>query len=204
MRRVARAQEVTLRRLMAEVEWALEARDGILPTAPPAAGATLVLPERQMRAHREPEGVDTEITFWAAASVVALFRTALVAFKEPHEPLWRGCERLLDHVTREWEAQPPHRDPIFARDGWRCAVPACSSRRNLHDHHIAFRSQGGGNARDNRLGVCAWNHRRGSRRGRGRASGRAPDRVVWELGGCRGWPPVLCTVGDRYLKELTA
>src|SRR3989442_873127 len=45
---VARAGEVTLRRLVAEVEWALDRRDAGLPTAPPPPGATLAPVERQM------------------------------------------------------------------------------------------------------------------------------------------------------------
>ena len=45
-------------------------------------------------------------------------------------------------------------------------MPACSARRNLHDHHLLFRSRGGGNARDNRITVCAWHHLRGIHQGR--------------------------------------
>ncbi len=38
------------------------------------------------------------------------------AFTGPAEPVWRGFEHLLEHVNTEWESQPRHRDPIFARD----------------------------------------------------------------------------------------
>src|SRR5204862_389837 len=41
---VARAGEVTLRRVVAEVEWALDRRDAGLPTAPPPPGATCAAP----------------------------------------------------------------------------------------------------------------------------------------------------------------
>jgi len=61
----------------------------------------------------------------------------------------------VDNVRGEWIAQPRRRDPIFARDGWRCAVPVCSARRNLHNHHIVFRSRGGDNSRDNRVAHTA-------------------------------------------------
>src|SRR5439155_20197127 len=118
----------------------------------------------------------------------------------PTEPAWQGLERLLDHVHQEWSTQPRHRDPIFARDGWRCAVPACTSRRNLHDHHLLFRSCGGGNARDNRITVCAWHHLRGIHQGRVRAWGTAPDAVTWELGTRPGQPPLLTLQGDRYME----
>ncbi|HUE30439.1 MAG TPA: HNH endonuclease signature motif containing protein [Verrucomicrobiae bacterium] len=200
---VARAQAVTIRRLVDEVEWTLAVRDtGGQAAGPPPLGARLVRPERQVCAH----AVDADITFFAPESVAILLRTAIAAFTLPAEPSWRGLERLLDHVHREWSSQPRHRDPIFARDGWRCAVPACTSRRNLHDHHLLFRSRGGGNARDNRITVCAWHHLRGIHQGRVRAWGTAPDAVTWELGTRPGQPPLLTLRGDRYLEvsELMA
>src|SRR5579862_564884 len=74
---VARAGEVTVRRLADEVEWALVVRDGVTPIAPPLPGADLVLEERQMCARRDWEYPDAEIVFRAAVSVVSLFRTAV-------------------------------------------------------------------------------------------------------------------------------
>src|SRR5213083_1874254 len=195
---VARAGEVTLRRLVAEVEWALDRRDAGLPTAPPPPGATLAPVERQMCA-RSDDMLDADITFTAAPSVVALFRAALDAFRPAGEPRWKACEKLLEHVCHEWEAQPQHHDPVFARDGWRCAVPACTSRANLHDHHIRYRSAGGDNSRANRVTICAWHHLRGIHLGRIRAHGTAPHAITWEIGVRRGRPPPLRTLGDRYL-----
>ena len=61
--------------------------------------------------------------------------TCSTPFADPAEPRWTAFERLLRHVITHWESTPRHHDPVFARDGWRCTVPACSSRRNLHDHH---------------------------------------------------------------------
>src|SRR5881392_3048445 len=195
---VARAQAVTVRRLVDEIEWTLAVRDtGGEAAGPPAPGARLVRPERQVCAH----AVDADITFFAPASVAILLRSAIASFTLPTEPAWQGLERLLDHVHQEWSAQPRHRDPIFARDGWRCAVPACTSRRNLHDHHLLFRSRGGGNARDNRITVCAWHHLRGIHQGRVRAWGTAPDDVTWELGVRPGCAPLLRLHGDEYLVD---
>ena len=97
----------------------------------------------------------------------------------------------------EWQAQPRHRDPIFARDGWRCAVPACSSRRNLNDHHIQFRSRGGTNARWNRITVCAAHHLHGIHDGTIHAAGTAPDDVEWQLGVRADAAPLLTCIGDR-------
>jgi hypothetical protein len=194
---VARGREVTVRRLMDEVEWALAARDGYDPIAPPPLGVPLELPERQMCA-RDGEYPDAEITFSAPISVIALFQTAVLTFAEPGDALWSGFERLLRHVKAGWEAQPRHRDPIFARDNWRCAVPACSARRELHDHHLLFRSRGGANTRENRITVCAWHHLRGIHGGRVRAWGEAPHGVTWELGLRAGRRPLLRLTGDVY------
>jgi len=98
-------------------------------------------------------------------------------------------------------ASAPASRPVFARDGWRCAVPACTARRNLHDHHLLYRSRGGGNARDNRITVCAWHHLRGIHQGRVRAWGTAPDVVTWELGARPGCEPLLRLRGDEYVHQ---
>jgi hypothetical protein len=141
---------------------------------------------------------DAEIRFTGPASVVALLRDVLDAFADPYEPRWRALERVLRHVITHWESMPRHPDPVFARDGWRCTVPACSSRRNLHDHHVRFRSRGGDNRRDNRTTVCAAHHLHGIHAGTIHASGTAPDAIEWQLGVRPGRPPYLSFIGDRY------
>ncbi len=69
--------------------------------------------------------------------------------------------------------------PFLRAMAWRCTVPVCSSRRNLHDHHLRFRSRGGDNARDNRTTVCAAHHLHGIHDGTIHASCTAPhgDRI---------------------------
>ena len=125
--------------------------------------------------------------------------TAIRAFTPRSAPPWEGLERLLRHATAEWERRPRHRDPIFERDGWRCAVPACTARASLQDHHVIYRSHGGDNARDNRVAICAAHHLNGIHRLRIRVSGVAPHDLTWEIGFRRGRPPLLRTHGDRYL-----
>jgi hypothetical protein len=126
---VARASEVTLRRLADEVGWALDVRDASVAftaVPPPTAGVALVPPERQMRAPLRAlhdEALATDVHFRGPASVVGLVRTAIAAFHAPFTPAWTGLASLLAHAKAEWERQPRHRDPIFARDGWRCARP---------------------------------------------------------------------------------
>jgi hypothetical protein len=149
---------------------------------------------------RVDEVMDAEIAFLAPASVVALLRDTMDAYAVDGEPRWTALDRMLRHVVTYWESLPRHRDPIFARDGWRCTVPACSARRNLHDHHVQFRSRGGGNARDNRTTVCAAHHLHGIHDGTVRASGTAPDAIIWELGVRSGAaPPLLRYRGDTRL-----
>ena len=191
---VARAGEVTLRRLVAEVGWSLESRCG----SPPPLGAALVAPEMQMRAPEEGEPADAELRFSGPVSVVALFRAAIAGLKRHAEPQWVGLERLLRHAKREWESQPRHRDPIFERDGWRCAVPICTARTSLHDHHVVYRSRGGEHVWGNRVAICAWHHLRGIHGGIIKVTGRAPDDLVWEIGVRRGRPPLLRTHGECY------
>jgi hypothetical protein len=148
------------------------------------------------------ESVDRRVTFYGPLSVVGLFRDAVAGLTPASEPLWKGFERVLEHGIGEWEAQPRHRDPVFARDGWRCAVPGCSSRRNFHDHHVLFRSRGGGNERENRIVACAAHHLHGLHRGVVRARGRAPDDVLWELGVAPGRAPLLVLHGERYMSPI--
>ena len=193
---IDRASEVTVRQLADEVDRALDAAD------------------LQMCARPGEEVADREVTFFAPASVVGLFRDAVAAFTprgepagpagpaELAKPAWKGLERLLEHACQEWMSQPRHRDPVFERDGWRCAVPACSSRRNLHDHHRQFRSRGGTNERSNRVTTCAWHHLRGIHGGLVRVDGLAPDGLLWELGLRPGRDPLLVFEGDRYVRGL--
>src|SRR5262249_3179640 len=147
---------------------------------------------------------DVEIGFIAPTSVVALLRDVLDAFAPPGEPRWTAFERLLQHVITYWESMPRHPDPVFARDGWRCTVPACSSRRSLHDHHVRFRSRGGDNRRDNRTAVCAAHHLHGIHDGTIAATGTAPDAIEWQLGVRSGGPPLLMYLGDRRCAAVPA
>jgi hypothetical protein len=100
---------------------------------------------------------------------------------------------MLDHVLACWsvDAKAARRHRVFERDGWRCAVPGCTSMQNLHDHHIRFRSAGGSNEPANRVTLCAFHHLRGVHAGRLRCVGRAPDRITWELGLRPGRAPLV-------------
>jgi hypothetical protein len=101
---------------------------------------------------------------------------------------------MFDHALEAWGANDPrvrreHR--VFARDGWRCTVPGCTSYRNLHDHHIVFRSVGGGDDLANRTTLCAYHHLRGVHARRVRVIGSAPAGLRFELGLRPGQRPLL-------------
>ncbi|ABS25203.1 HNH nuclease [Anaeromyxobacter sp. Fw109-5] len=68
--------------------------------------------------------------------------------------------------------------------GW-CQVPGCSHRA-AHSHHIDFRSRGGSDDPENQVGLCAFHHLRCIHGGILAVFGRAPDALVWMLGG-RVW-----------------
>jgi len=101
---------------------------------------------------------------------------------------------MLDHAFLTWgvlDEKVAARHKVFARDGWRCATPGCTSMQNLHDHHIEFRSAGGSDEPDNRVTLCAFHHLRGVHAGVLGCVGRAPDGLRWELGIRPGVTPLM-------------
>jgi hypothetical protein len=228
---VDRAQGVTLRRLSDEVDWSLAVAGATGrwdDLRPPPLGAKLERPLSRPAAEndaagnensledaatwqicaRSAEAVDSEIAFSGPASVVATFRTVIRAFAGRALSPWQGLERLLDHFDREWtRPELAHSDPVFARDGWRCTVPGCTARRELHDHHVVFRSRGGGDELDNKTSVCSFHHLHGIHQNfmgiaepRVRVTGRAPEQLEWELGIPASGPPLFRLLGDVYLE----
>ena len=104
-----------------------------------------------------------------------------------------GFEAMLEHALETWSAanaRERRRHGVIARDGYRCMVPACSSYRNLHDHHLRFRSAGGSNALANRTTRCVAHDLRGVHAGRVRITGEAPDGLRFELDLRPSRPPV--------------
>jgi hypothetical protein len=115
----ARAQAVTVRRLVAEVDWSLDQWDAnpaqAMPLGPPPAGHDFAADaerqmrarrqrspadgERQMRTPRERSPADAEIAFAGPASVVRLVQAAVAAFRSPGSPgapgarAWRRARR---------------------------------------------------------------------------------------------------------------
>ncbi|MEA2625549.1 MAG: hypothetical protein QOD06_1594 [Candidatus Binatota bacterium] len=220
---IERARRVTVRRLADEVGWAVEMRaiggHGAETPCPPPFGAALDRLEREVQTRMEEAfpaawpvasanacepprpAASYPLEFSGPASVVALFRQTIIAWSQLGEPPWVALCRLLVHVASEWERQGRRaRDRILTRDRYRCLVPACSSRTNLHVHHFVFRSAGGGDEADNLGAVCEAHHRRGIHAGKVRARGEAPHDIVWELGVRPGKAPLATLRQDAYLE----
>jgi hypothetical protein len=106
-----------------------------------------------------------------------------------------ALEAMVDHVLSVWgldgDAKAAARHKVFARDGWRCTAPGCTSMQNLHSHHIRFRSAEGSDDMANRITLCAFHHLRGVHAGLLWCAGRAPDGLRWEMGIRPGVRPLL-------------
>jgi hypothetical protein len=178
------ARRVTVRRLRDDVDRAglLDERDpeafartgGVpaLPRANEALGAA-ESPGAQTGAQpRESEGNPTppaRVFFTAPADVARLFRATLCTVRRLlYVSESEALDAMLEHCFETWGIRDPEQErrrkkryPTFERDGWRCAVPGCTSYKNLHAHHILPRSRGGGDEENNRITLCAWHHLRG-------------------------------------------
>jgi hypothetical protein len=215
---VAWAERVTVRRLEEDVERALLLRASHdfawqrCQFHPERAQDPIPSEERQMCAH----DIDTEATQLLAwrvpREVAALFgavretvRSKLGAERGRFLSDGEVFDAMLDAALLAWTLRDPRarrRDPVVARDGYRCAVPGCTSRRNLHDHHLRFRSAGGGDEPANRVSLCAFHHQRCLHVGLMRIRGRAPDGLVFELGLRPGASPLArYRSGDVALPE---
>ena len=188
-----RAAEVTVRRLEDDVEHALATGvldPSLLPDLPEhglwdgeALVDPLTLPEGVQIGAQDTARRETDV--WVAnvpADVAHLFRACLcsVARRLNTSP-GRALEAMFDHAIASWWVPTPRAYRVFARDGFRCTVPGCTSQRNLHAHHVLFRSAGGSDELANLTTLCAAHHQRGVHAGVIRISGRAPDALVFEL-----------------------
>ncbi|HEY3175549.1 MAG TPA: HNH endonuclease signature motif containing protein, partial [Candidatus Polarisedimenticolia bacterium] len=98
-------------------------------------------------------------------------------------PSWLGLLALLEDFVATWDVSPKRRgDEIYIRAGWRCMAPGCTSRRHLEDHHLDYRSRGGGHDEANRECLCRFHHQCGEHGGLASCRGQAPLDVVWRLG----------------------
>ncbi len=222
---IRRARGVTVRRLEGDVAGSLLLhsadphgwqRTGGLPSAARCRREATRGDESQIRA--EPTRAEAtysrvescRLLVNAPLEVTRLARALLATARRRLErllgrPVGEGeaFEAMLDHALEAW-AHPScerRRDyRIFRRDGWRCAMPGCSSYRNLHTHHIRYRSHKGGDEDENLVTLCAFHHLRGEHAAVLRIRGRAPAELRFELGlRSEGPPLVTYASGDRLV-----
>ena len=199
---VAHAQRVTVRRLGDDVERALALGDFAPPPLAPSA--------EEIDLDSDPAGLQTgaishfqkeneRLFFRTAPEVAQLFRAVLATVQRRIERIrGRPCrasdalEAMLDHALATWRPKKRTRRDyvVFERDGWRCTAPGCSSYRNLHRHHIVFRSHQGSNHQSNLTTMCAWHHQRGVHGHVLRCTGVAPNGLRFELGLRPDGPPL--------------
>lgn len=193
---IARAGQVTVARLGEDVGWAL-ARGELDPAGLPALPAPLALSVGEAAVPGRTGRV--EVAFGAPRSLARLFLATLGTVQRRIERIeGRGSspgealEAMAGYVLGLWgrEGCVPRAYRVFVRDGWRCTAPGCTSYRNLQDHHVVFRSRGGGDELENRVTLCAYHHLRGVHAGRLSVTGRAPEHLryrtllgEWKAGG---------------------
>jgi hypothetical protein len=122
-----------------------------------------------------------------AGTPASLTITRIFSTRGERAPAWVGLLVMLEDFVRTWDTDGGRRrrrsrDQIFSRAGYRCAAPGCTSRRNLHLHHVQFRSQGGSDETANRESICAFHHLRGIHEGLASCRGEAPLGLTWRLG----------------------
>jgi hypothetical protein len=203
---VAWAGRVTVRRLEADVERALALR-GVSAEGwqrctldPELAQQPLSEAERQKCAVDRDADATERLAWRVPIDVAGLFfaararlRAQLRTAGRPFASEGEVFESLLDHAIATWTLNDPSArrpDPVIERDGYRCAVPGCSSRCSLQDHHIVFRSASGSDAPENRITLCAFHHQRCLHLRRLRICGEAPVHLVFELGVRTGAAPL--------------
>jgi len=217
---IERAVQVSHRRLRDDVERAVVLQEtapdefavtGGLPGAVDDADTAGPLPsatEGKIGAQPTTSAGDTELFVHGPGDVVRLVRSVVCTVRRTIEretgylpTEGEAFDAMLEHALAAWGDTAPVRRAhrVFARDGWRCTAPGCSSQQNLHDHHIVFRSAGGSNDLGNRTTLCAWHHLRGVHAGIVRCAGTAPDALRFDLGLRPGRPPLLSFTAGEVL-----
>jgi hypothetical protein len=110
------------------------------------------------------------------------------------------AEYLLNEKAHQKAAR---NNKVFERDGYRCQVPGCSNCRNIHSHHLEFRSHGGCDAQSNRLTLCASHHLWILHLLHGlKIEGTAPDELTFTFGpnsGPEGQPFMVYSSGRKVI-----
>jgi hypothetical protein len=121
-----------------------------------------------------------------SGALPSLLAARMFSIRCRRAPAWVGLLALVEDFALTWDADdgaPARRsDRIYVRDGWRCTAPGCTSRRNLEDHHIRYRSRRGSDDPSNRTCLCRFHHQRGEHGDLASCRGAAPTGILWRLG----------------------
>jgi hypothetical protein len=134
------------------------------------------------------EGDFCRISFWAPDPVIDDWNHFLDNIRQRVGPLpaWAAFMLLVRDATDVWKQVDRKKKPefwrIFERDDYLCRVSACSRRRDLHGHHIIFRSQGGSDDPENIATGCYGHHQHGVHEGHLHCCGNANKVLRWVLG----------------------
>jgi hypothetical protein len=127
----------------------------------------------------------------AWVGLLALLEDFVLTWDPPHRIARAPAGASTDEPTRaragararSSTGAPKRRgDPVYSRAGWRCSAPGCTSRKNLDDHHVLYRSRRGGNGLDNRVCACRFHHYLGEHGELASCCGKAPLGILWRLG----------------------
>jgi hypothetical protein len=159
------------------------------PWTPRAHALTCIALRRRLdAAHEVQMRAARKVTARLPMRVVTLLQAAIQSVRDlagAALPAGACLAVICSHFTATWKDALPRRTPsqrLRERDGGSCTVPGCS-RRSQDEHHILFRSQGGGDEVENKTGLCRFHHLRCIHAGHLRVVGRAPDGLTWFLGG---------------------
>ncbi len=90
------------------------------------------------------------------------------------------------------------RHNVIERDGLKCMIPGCSSRSVLNDHHIKYRSHGGGDELPNNTSACRAHHKHCIHDNHYiTISGTAPDNLIIAMGVESGRAPFALFINGR-------
>ena len=129
------------------------------------------------------------VSFSAEPDVAQLWREGIAlcrAVEGRRLAEWECADRFVDAFFAEWERKDPYgavlAHKVIARDGNRCAVPGCRTRKNLQAHHREWRSRGGTDEISGLSTICAAHHHHGIHEGWVEVTGDAPGNLTWRLG----------------------
>jgi hypothetical protein len=160
---------------------------------PPAKALTCIDLERKLDAERERQmRARRQLRVPMPRRIAAVLAAALQAVRDRSDGFVSPgkCLALIAwHFLETWRPLVKPRKTrsrkVRERDGGFCRVPGCS-HRGSQSHHLDFRSHGGSDDLDNQVALCPFHHLRCVHGGYLRVVGRAPDRLIWYLGG-REW-----------------